>query len=630
MGASPVTFYDRVSKYRLAVAALLCVGALSGCTLVPSVNDLPAAPVTIGGTIFGGQQPIAGATVQVWAVGSAGYGSPSTMLATTTSDVGGNFSFAAGAYTCPQANTPIYLTATGGDPGVGANNSAIALAAPVGTCSNAANAFVNINEVTTIATAYAYGHFFPALDGTAASDSIGSPTTGSGTLVYPAGLLNAFATASTLATISSGTAPGGATGATVEVAKVNHLANILAACVNTSSPASTQCSTLFAAATPGSGIPPIDTLQAAVSIATNPSAAVATLYGLTPSDTPFEPALSVQPTDWTLAVNYQIPANAASYNMAADAQGNVWFATTGTPGLYAMTPGGVVNGPYLASYLQDPTGIAIDTGGNVYVTDDVAGKVLEYSSGGIESVLASTGDAYSAPIVDASNDLYVVDGGSGGGLLTQIVTGLGNVLNALLGGMTTHANTTSLAADPSGDFFVTSYTGGNFVTYQETPYVIIPGLIQGYNESVVSTTTAGASPWSSAIDHSGDLYSPVPGNNAIAVSGGGPAYTQGGLNQPVAVAVDGAGTIWASNSAVNANGLFSVSQLTNNGSGVSPATGYQHNGMGTPAGITLDGSGNVWVANTTTPVLTEIVGAAAPVVTPTALALANHAVGVTP
>jgi hypothetical protein len=316
--------------------------------------------------------------------------------------------------------------------------------------------------------------------------------------------------------------------------------------------------------------------------------------------------------------------------MAADAQGNVWFATTGTPGLYAMTPGGVVNGPYLASYLQDPTGIAIDTGGNVYVTDDVAGKVLEYSSGGIESVLASTGDAYSAPIVDASNDLYVVDGGSGGGLLTQIVTGLGNVLNALLGGMTTHANTTSLAADPSGDFFVTSYTGGNFVTYQETPYVIIPGLIQGYNESVVSTTTAGASPWSSAIDHSGDLYSPVPGNNAIAVSGGGPAYTQGGLNQPVAVAVDGAGTIWASNSAVNANGLFSVSQLTNNGSGVSPATGYQHNGMGTPAGITLDGSGNVWVANTTTPVLTEIVGAAAPVVTPTALALANHAVGVTP
>ncbi len=146
-------------------------------------------------------------------------------------------------------------------------------------------------------------------------------------------------------------------------------------------------------------------------------------------------------------MNYTVPGNPASYNMAADSQGQrVVRRPTGAAGLYEMTPGGAINGPYLASYLKDPTGIVIDTGNNIYVTDDVAGKILEYSATGVQSVLASSGDAYSAPIIDGKNNLYVVDANAVEPV-TQILTSLGSVPNPLLSGLPIHANTTSLAVD---------------------------------------------------------------------------------------------------------------------------------------------------------------------------------------
>ena len=628
--------YDYLSNRGAILCALLLssVGVLSGCSLVTIAYHPPVPSITIAGTIRGGQRPITGANVQLWAVGSTGYGSASTLLGSVASDTSGQFSVSAAIDTCPQADTPIYITSTGGDPGVGSDNSAIAMAAPAGTCSDAPSSSITINEVTTVATALAYAQFFPVLDGTAASDSIGAPTTGSGTLIYPVGLLNAFSTANTLVAFDTGTTPGSVRNAAVEVDKINHLANILAACINTSSPNSTACTTLFAATTPGSGIVPTDTLQAAVSIATHPSAGVDALYGLPAFDAPFQPSLTAKPTDWTVAVNYTVPGKPASYNMAADSRGNVWFATTGTPGLYQITPGGTINGPYLASYLKDPTGIAIDTGNNVYVTDDVAGKVLEYSAGGVQSVLASSGDAYSAPIIDGKNNLYVVDANSVASV-TQIVTSLGSVPNTLLSDLPTHANTTSLAVDSTGDFFITDINDTYIETFEEVPNTtLVAGVpvLAGYTELYLAYSFGWASPWSTALDHASASFTPIPGVNSIAVAGWGPEYSSGGLDQPAAVAVDGAGLVWASNASNNANasGLYSVSAIAPHGVGISPGTGFQHAGLAVPAGITLDGSGNVWVANTTAPTLTEIVGAATPVVTPMAQALANDKVGVTP
>jgi hypothetical protein len=52
--------------------------------------------------------------------------------------------------------------------------------------------------------------------------------------------------------------------------------------------------------------------------------------------------------------------------------------------------------------------------------------------------------------------------------------------------------------------------------------------------------------------------------------------------------------------------------------------------MSSPFSLAIDGSGNVWVSNNTGNSVTEIVGAAAPVVTPLALAVKNNTLGKRP
>src|SRR5208337_3882533 len=93
---------------------------------------------------------------------------------------------------------------------------------------------------------------------------------------------------------------------TVPQAEIDTLANILAACVNSTGPSSTPCTTLFdnAATTGFSPVIPTDTATAAVNIAHNPGANIANLIALQGSSPPFVPFLSATPTpnDFTIAI----------------------------------------------------------------------------------------------------------------------------------------------------------------------------------------------------------------------------------------------------------------------------------------------------------------------------------------
>ena len=105
------------------------------------------------------------------------------------------------------------------------------------------------------------------------------------------------------------------------------------------------------------------------------------------------------------------------------------------------------------------------------------------------------------------------------------------------------------------------------------------------------------------------------------------------MNKPTFLAVDGAGDIWASNNEISP---ASVSEFSSTGAVLSQvsgngAVGYPHAGMVSSYGIGVDPSGNIWVANNTaTGGVFEIVGAAAPTVTPIALALKNGTIGAKP
>ena len=235
----------------------------------------------------GGQsRAVVGAKVYVLQANTSGYGKPSVSLLTSrtgnpadsighyvlTGEYGG-FSIA-GDYTC-SAGRQVYLYVLGGNSGGNGSNSAIGLIASLGACPEAGNfttaaPFVFVNEVTTVAAAYAMAGI--ATDPTHVSSS---ETSGGST---------GMANAAILASVATGFA-NPRPDSKVPRSKIHTFANILSACINSSAPTSTNCTTLFTNARSDGATGPIpgDTATAAINIARNPHANVSSLYGLQPS-----------------------------------------------------------------------------------------------------------------------------------------------------------------------------------------------------------------------------------------------------------------------------------------------------------------------------------------------------------
>jgi hypothetical protein len=261
------------------------------------------------GLVNGGlARAVVGARVYMLQVNTTGYGSPSVSLLNSSTgnpsdSIGyyaltgeyGGFSLA-GDYTCTVGHQ-VYLYVRGGNGGGSGTNYAIGLMASLGTCPHAGNfdsaePFVFVNEVTTVAAAYAMAGI--ATDPT----HIASPA-----LPTAEGVDNA----ANLARVSTGKANASLPSdrrTAVPQSKINTLANILAACINSSGSASVGCTTLFANAR-GSGTNPLpqETAAAAINIAHNPRANIATLYALQSQlDAPFEPCLGSAPDNFTITL----------------------------------------------------------------------------------------------------------------------------------------------------------------------------------------------------------------------------------------------------------------------------------------------------------------------------------------
>jgi hypothetical protein len=354
----------------LAAATLLLTAALAGCGVGVGLLSAPPAQVvgsSLQGKVFGGQQPISGAAIQLYAAGSTGYGSAATALipaGSVTTNAGGNFNIT-GTYTCPSASTEVYITATGGNPGTGTNAN-IANVAALGPCGNLSpSTFVVINELTTVAAAYALS---PFMTGPA---NIGAPASNA------AGLANAFANVNVLVSIPNGAAPGPSlpAGASLSVAELNTLANILAACVNTAGGTAgdgSACGILFSAANPGgtSATAPGETFTAAMNIAQHPALNVSTLFPLSTPTAPFQPNLTAQPNDFTVAVKFTGGNLSSPSALAIDASNNVWVANAGSNTVTELSHlGSVLSGTGYTGSLNLPSAIAIDASDVVWVTN---------------------------------------------------------------------------------------------------------------------------------------------------------------------------------------------------------------------------------------------------------------------
>ena len=458
-----------------------CVLILSGCSGVPGTSptqttgsSVPGAP--LHGMVHGGQQPIVGAHVYLYAANTTGYGNASVSLLQnkggTVEDGSGNYYYPTqsggvfsitGDFTCPSAGSQVYLYSTTGDPGLGDGpNPAIGLMAALGTCGNLISApYVVINEISTIATAYSIAGF--AVDSTHVSSS-------SSALATATDVPNAFLTIQNLESLGRGvalpTTPNG--NGVVPQATIDTLADILGACVNSAGPSSTPCTMLFGNAMNGNS-QPVETATAAINIAHNPGANVQTLYGLLPTDLPFQPTLLYQPNDFTLAITYTggglDGTGLAPTAVAIDAGGDVWVPNYGSSSLSEFTSNGVpkVNSPFIAAGLDNPTSVAIDTYGSAWVANFNGADMSEFNSqgqkisgppgftgGGLNEpygiAIDNVGNAWAAN--NGGNSLSEFESNASGGLALSGSSGYGDQVLAGPAG---------LAADVNGNVWTANY-----------------------------------------------------------------------------------------------------------------------------------------------------------------------------
>ncbi len=538
-----------------------------------------------------------------------------TCYSYVVSDYNGNYSltgdYACGSYT----GSNVYITATGGNPGLvaGTNNTASKLVAllyaasatsgaPVAmTCSSLGSSTVTfMNEVTTAAAAFALAQYY-------GNGGFGGPSSTQGAI----GFSNAFLTAGLLANSTSGnaitsttlTGTGGSVVASPDPNKLYTIADVLAACVNSAGGSAgdgSSCGTLFADAIPTGGATISDTLAAAVELNLNPisnnangsATNLTNLYGLIPSTGAPYPSVAAQPTDWTVGIDYvSAAALPQPLDLAPDSSGNIWVIST-NGGLAEITPTGVPNF-YSTTFGSGSTSIvasnsrnlALDTANNVYVvTSSSPYNEVKYTPGTAST--AATVLAFLTPInkspygiaIDGSNDVFM--------------------------GLQSSSTTVEIVEFPAGNFSLTGYVtfplDGGVTTNVAPEYMAVDTsgnlwMDDGSSSTITGVTTNSNLTQLTGIAAANATCSSYP----CTIASGGVTYnnyTVTGASEPWGLAA-GASTMWAANAASGANSVTSVTLAGANsaGSPYTPSTLAD-----SPHYLAVDGTGNVWVANKNT------------------------------
>jgi len=613
----------------LQILLCLCAGLSAGCggTVTPPVSGAPG--VALNGIVHGGQQPVTGAKVYLYAAGSTGYGSYATSLLNTsasgvsadgngngyvTTDSSGNFNFT-GEWSCANGTDQVYILALEGNPGLanGTSNTALALMAALGTCNSLGSTypFIFIDEVTTVASVWALQQFMA--DATHIGASGANAT----------GLSNAFAQVPNIADIATGRAlsktPAG--NGTVPQSKINTLANILAPCVTSASGASAACSSLFSAATPSGKTQAADTIGAALYIAQNPGHEVSTLFSLRTASAPFQPQLGSAPNDWMLFVTLSGGGLNGPASLGVDGSGNLWVSNYfGVASAFSPVGAPLAAAGYTGGGLNESFGMAIDTSNNIWLAN-------EQSTGGVNSDLGtitklnssgqplSGGSGYDAggiyfPIdvtADPNGNIWVVDYGDS---KVTLLNSSGSSLSGTTGwGGTSLDFPVALAVDSNHNAWVANQSA-NTITRISADGSTAAVFACCDGASGIATDQSN-NVW--VANYYGDSISEVSNNGAVLLNG----ITGGGVLHPKGIAVDGSGTVWVANYRGNSISEISGASSASPGIFLSPASGFGTDvSLLEPYGLALDACGNAWVSNFGNDTITQFVGIAAPIKTP--------------
>ncbi|HEV2446215.1 MAG TPA: IPT/TIG domain-containing protein, partial [Candidatus Sulfopaludibacter sp.] len=380
------------------------------------------------------------------------------------------------------------------------------------------------------------------------------------------------------------------------------------------------------------------------------------------------------------AINAQLNTPAG---IAVDAAGNIYIADSLNNRVRIVTPDGMINtfaGNGLLGYINAvgdggqgnqanlnlPSGVAVDSNGNVYIADNGDNLVRKVDPTGIISTFAGigypgfAGDAAAATAcslnhpedvaVDSSGNVYIADTLNGA---IRKVTSDGNINTVVAnldpstlipsigysgdGSTGTSAGLiepTAVSVDSNGSIYISEPPDGRIRKMDgksSTVSTIAGNGTLGFAGDGSSATTAMLNlPAGVAVDSSGNVYiadtlnarvrkisgssiGTVAGNGGVSYSGDGGPAAKAQLSSPRAVAADSAGNLYIADTfnhavrEVAANGV--ISTLLGNGT---PGSG--NNQLNSPQGIAVDSTGNVYVSDTQNARVLKISGGSASVV----------------
>ncbi len=273
----------------------------------------------------------------------------------------------------------------------------------------------------------------------------------------------------------------------------------------------------------------------------------------------------------------------------------------------SFTSNAVNNGGVGANSLNQPTGVALDASGNLYVADIYNNRVVEYGPFGNVNVCPS-GQSTPAPCSNTYvMSYYAASTASIGSVsvVTQGAAGLdfaqangGNCSGTVNAGNTCTLDVTFTPLAPGLRMgAVQILDGSGDVLAAQSIYGVgqAPVIAISPGTQTVLPLTGLQTPSKLALDAAGNLYiSDYSANQVLKYTAGGVQTTvpTNGLNSPAGVAVDGTGNLFIADQGnhrvveIPAGCTTAACQVT------APVSGLQN-----PSGLAVDGAGDLFISD---------------------------------
>jgi sugar lactone lactonase YvrE len=223
--------------------------------------------------------------------------------------------------------------------------------------------------------------------------------------------------------------------------------------------------------------------------------------------------------------------------VAVDSAGNVYVADSHNNRVLKLAAGATAPTELAFAGLSFPTGVAVDTAGTVYVADNGNNRVLKLAAGETApTVLPFSGlDKPWGVAVDSAGNVYVTD--TSNNRVLKLAAGASAPAELPFTGLD---SPDGVAVDTAGSLYVADTSNNRLLK-----------LAAGASAPTVPPFTGVNNPWGVAVDRAGNVYVTEGNNNRVlklAAGGGAPIvlpFTD--LNNPLGVAVDTAGNVYVAN-----------------------------------------------------------------------------------